>query len=254
MGKKLLFAFLLFASVCFVTADSLFGILMPEGETVSVPDFCGMQEETLAIPDWAALQTEYRYDDAHPAGIVIGQTPAPGSPYKISDRRPCELVLTVSLGAERLEVPAVCGKDAREAAGLLRQSGFAVQEETAAGGKAGTVARTDPPAGAQLAPGGTVTIYICAGERAQTVTVPDLIGMSRGNALMQIFLSGLSAGEVTEEISDAPDGTVIRHSPAAGSLVAPGTRIRLVISRRQNTEAPEDAAGEQPPGTASPPH
>lgn len=249
MGKKLLFSFLLFAAVCFVTADSLFGILRPDGETVSMPDFCGLREDALTAPDWVELQTEYRYDAEHPAGTVIAQLPAAGSPHKISDRRPCELLLTVSLGAERKEVPAVSGKDEREAASLLRQSGFAVQEEAVAGGRAGTVEHTDPPAGSRIAPGSTVTMYVCAGESAETVTVPDLIGLSRGNALLQIFLHGLSAGEVAEEISDAPEGTVIRHSPAAGSLVLPGTKVRLVISRQRDTGAP-GGNGDAPPDPA----
>lgn len=242
MGKKLLFSFLLFASVCFVTADSLFGILRPDGETVSVPDFCGQREDAVSAPDWAELQTEYRYDTESPAGTVIAQSPAAGSLYKISDRRPCELLLTVSLGAERREVPSVSGKDVREASGLLRESGFAVQEEAVAGGRAGTVEHTDPPAGSRLAPGSTVTVYVCAGENVQTVTVPDFTGLSRGNALLQIFLNGLSAGDVIEEISDAPEGTVIRHSPAAGSLVLPGTKVKLVISRQQTTTEPHETA------------
>ncbi len=244
MGKKLLFCLLLLAGVGWVTADSLFGFTLPVGATAAVPDCVGQCEDALRLPDWVAPQTEYRYDAAHPAGTVIGQSPAAGSPWKINDRRPCDLLLTVSLGPERREVPAVAGRDGREAAALLRQAGFAVSEETLPGGSAGTAARTEPPAGSLLEPGAAVTLYVCAGESAGTVAVPELTGLSRGNALLQIFLHGLSAGEVVEEASDAPEGTVIRHSPAAGSLVLPGTRIRLVISRRAPTSPPADTGGE----------
>ena len=122
MGKKLLFCLLLLAGVGWVTADSLFGFTLPVGATAAVPDCVGQCEDALRLPDWVAPQTEYRYDAAHPAGTVIGQSPAAGSPWKINDRRPCDLLLTVSLGPERREVPAVAGRDGREAAALLRQA------------------------------------------------------------------------------------------------------------------------------------
>ena len=67
----------------------------------------------------------------------------------------------------------------------------------------------------------------------QTVTVPDLMGLSRSQALLEVFQSGLSVETVSDEPSDSPDGTVIRQSPTAGSLVAPNTKIKLTVS--QNT-------------------
>ncbi len=235
MGKKLLFSILLLAALSFVTADSLFGILKPGGTSVTIPDYCGAQEDTIVPPEWMQLKTDYRYDPGIPAGTVISQVPAGGTVRKISEKRSCEVTLTVSLGTESREVPAVTGQDVREASAELRRQGFSVREEPVYGGTEGRVQRTDPPAGSRMSIGGTVTVYVGAGENAEAVTVPDLTGLSRGNALLQIFLSGLSAGEVTEEASELPEGTVIRHSPAAGSLVPPGTKIKLVISKQLST-------------------
>lgn len=236
MGKKLFFSFLLFGALSFVTADSLFGLLRASGSTVTVPDYRGMNEDDISAPDWMQIETDYRYDAGIPAGTVMEQTPAAGTPYKVSDRRHCEMHLTVSLGMERMELPDVVGKDIREAANLLRRSGFSVREETVAGGVEGVVQRTDPPAGEILPSGSTVTVYVSVGESTEVIEVPDFVGMSRGNALLQIFLSGLSAGDVTEEFSGAPEGTVIRHSPSAGSLVRPGTAVRIVVSKQKLPE------------------
>lgn len=235
MGKKLFFSVLLLAALSFVTADSLFALLESDGVSVTVPDFCGVQEDTVVPPEWMLLQTEYRYDSEIPAGTVISQLPVGGTVRKLREKRSCEVTLTVSLGAEAREVPAVAGLDARIALAELRRQGFSVLEETVYGGTDGTVQRTEPPAGSRVSLGGTVTVYVGACQNAEAITVPALTGLSRGNALLQIFLSGLSAGEVTEEASELPDGTVIRHSPAAGSLVMPGTKIKLVISKQLST-------------------
>ena len=236
MGKKLIFSCLLFACLSFVVADSLFGFSQKGGTVETLPDYCGMREDDIAPPEWLSLQTEYRYDDSVSAGTVISQSPAGGTQRKVSGRRECNMTLTVSLGAERKEVPAVSGMDIREASALLRQHGFSVCEEPVSGGVEGNVQRTDPPAGSSLRAGEIVTVYVYAGENAETVTVPNFVGLSRGSALLQIYLNGLTAGEVTEEASTAPDGTVIRHSPAAGSLVRPGTKVRLVISKQIFTQ------------------
>lgn len=235
MGKKLFFSVLLLIALSFVTADSLFGFLAPDGISVTVPDFCGAQADSVVPPEWMQLKTEYRYDSEIPVGTVISQLPVGGTVRKIYEKRSCEVLLTVSLGAETREVPAVAGQDARVALAELRRQGFSVLEESVYGGTDGAVQRTDPPAGSRVSLGTTVTVYVGAGQNAEAVTVPDLTGLSRGNALLQIFLSGLSAGDVTEEASELPDGTVIRQSPAVGSLVMPGTKIKLVIGKQLST-------------------
>jgi len=63
------------------------------------------------------------------------------------------------------------------------------------------------------------------------VTVPDVAGMPRADALAALAAAGLAAGEVTEESSKTvPKDHVISQDPAAGASVAPGTPVRLVVS------------------------
>jgi len=230
MGKRFFLSLLFFFAISWTVSDSLFGFTSDYGTPVTVPNVCGQRESELTLPDWAEVETSYRYDAGIPAGIVISQSPEAGREWKISTGEKRTLALTVSLGTEEKTVPWVIGKNVREATAILRDLGFAVREERVAGGKAGEVIAVSPTEGSPLAVGETVTLTVSEGEPAQTVTVPSLIGLSRGHALIELFRSGLSVDTVAEEYSDAPEGTVIRQSPTAGSTVAPGTKLRITVS------------------------
>lgn len=231
MGKKFCFAVLLFFAISFTVADSLFGFLERDGSYVSVPDFCGQREQDVKLPDWVELETSYRYDKDTPAGIVIEQKPAAGSELKIAKNKHRTLTLTVSLGTEEKEIPDVLGHDIREAAAVLRDLGFVVNEVPRQGGNKGEVIDISPKAGTKNDVGSTVTVTYSEGKPAETVTVPNLEGLSRGMALIELFRCDLTVGDVVEEPSDAPAGTVIRQSPSAGSLVAPKTKIKITVSQ-----------------------
>lgn len=231
MGKRFFFALLFFFAVGWTVSDSLFGFTADYGSLVTVPNLCGQREAELPLPDWAVAETSYRYDANAPAGTVIAQTPPAGSEWKISAGGKRTISLTVSLGREEKTVPEVLGMDVREATAALRDLGFAVREERVAGGARGEVIGVSPTTGSPLAVGETVTLTVCEGEAAQTVTVPNLIGLSRSHALIELFRCGLSVDTVAEETSDAPEGSVIRQSPTAGSTVAPNTKIRITVSR-----------------------
>ena len=232
MWKRVIFAAALLVGIGFVTGDALFGFLRDRGETVSVPSFCGEREESLSLPEWAEVEIAYRYHDEAEVGVVIAQEPTAGSLKKISNEHKCKITLTVSMGRETVVLPEVAGKTAAEAAATLRNLGFSVTEVTVRGEASGRVARTNPAAGAILEKGAEITLYVYKAESAESIAVPDLTGLTRENALLQLYLAGLRAGDVREEESEAFDGTVIRQSPTAGSYVAKGARVGIVISRQ----------------------
>ena len=240
MGKKFCFAILFLFAISFTVADSLFGFLKPSGVYVTVPDFCGQRESQLDLPQWAIVQASYRYSDQAPAGTVIQQTPEAGHQLKVGWNKKRSLTLTISLGTEEKTVPNVLGQDVRVASATLRDHGFSVITVEKPGGKEGRVIAISPAEGSVLSAGGEVTLTVSQGTPAQTVTVPDLTGLSRSSALLELFRCGLTVGEVTEEPSDAPSGTVIRQSPTAGSLVAPNTKLKLTVSQGMTENSPQD--------------
>lgn len=233
MGKKFFFALILLFAISFTVADSLFGFLRPDGVYVTVPDFCGERESLLMLPQWADVETSYRYHSETPAGVVMEQTPAAGSTLKIGVGKRRTLSLTVSLGTEEKEVPNILGQDIRKASAVLRDNGFAVVEVYTTGGNQGEVIAVAPSIGTPLPVGSTVTVTVSQGIPAQTVTVPNLVGLSRSAALLELFRCNLTVEEVIEEVSDAPSNTVIRQSPTAGSLVEPNTKLKLTVSQEK---------------------
>ncbi|MCZ6753892.1 MAG: M36 family metallopeptidase, partial [Gemmatimonadetes bacterium] len=63
------------------------------------------------------------------------------------------------------------------------------------------------------------------------VTVPDVVGLSQGEAGEVIVAAGLVVGAVTTENSNTvPAGDVISQNPTGGTQVLPGSDVDLVIS------------------------
>ena len=229
-----LFLLALLPALSWTVFDSLFS---PRGEafkTVEIPDLCGMDEQRLPSYDWLEMRTEYRYDDAQPAGTVLSQSPLAGSRRKLTSTNPtCTVTLSVSLGREAVTLPALIGCDVRSATAQLRELGLSVKiiERTGAF-PSGTVISVDPDSHSVLPKGSSVTLTVCTGTPSKTVIVPDLCGLSRSDALVLLWTSQLGVMDVIEEDSDAPDGTVIRQSHLPGTTVVAATRLTITVSRQ----------------------
>jgi eukaryotic-like serine/threonine-protein kinase len=160
------------------------------------------------------------------AGTVVGQDPPRGA-YADPDT-PVDLAVAVSA---RIEVPDVVGRPQAEAATVLLAAGFEVPTPT-------TTSRDDRPAGEvveQRPTGGTRSTVGAAVELTVVVAtprieVPALRGLMLAKADAVIEASGLRRGTVGRLRSDEPPGTVLRQDPAAGSAVAPGTEVELVVA------------------------
>lgn len=69
------------------------------------------------------------------------------------------------------------------------------------------------------------------GESAGMIAVPDLALQTLEGATAQLQTLGLTLGAVTRKCNDeVPEGAVVTQSPAAGTRLAAGTPVNLVIS------------------------
>jgi serine/threonine-protein kinase len=204
------------------------------GRWTEMPTVVGIErasaERLLLAADLVASVTVARHDDV-PVGAVSAVDPAPGARLL----RGSTVALTVSSG--RPQVPAVAAgtavTDAETAvrdAGLTPvRSGSAREYSTAA--PAGTVVRTDPPAGTALPGGGRVTLVLSKGaEPPRQIRVPLLIGRTVADATAVLTAAGLPAevengfpfgGRPTDEAQ------VVGQSHGPGSMVDRGTTITL---------------------------
>jgi serine/threonine-protein kinase len=167
-------------------------------------------------------------DPTTPQGFVIWQDPPPGVSAPLGLR----VTLVSSDGPPKIPVPDVSGLDGVLAQRLIAAAGLAPAkvESVQAASTPGVTMMTRPPAGSVLAPGAPVTVVV--GRGAPTIPVPDLLGMSQGDARTRVEVEGLQLGSVTRRrTAGANPGTVVAQLPAAGTLAAPGTVVDIVVAR-----------------------
>lgn len=233
MIKKVLFSFLLLATGVWLVVDDLFAPFAPSVPTVEIPDFVGLAAKDLSSNEMISLDVDYRYDAGVASGLVISQDPIGGSMRKYNpETAPIKVRVTVSLGVETVTLPNFVGEERRAAETCLRELGCVVETQYQSGAHpAGEVLRMEPRGGTVIPKGARVVLTVCAGTPEQSVTVPNFYGMSRADALVQLWLAGLSLEEVVEVESELPSGVVARQSLPSGTLVPSGTRMTLYVSR-----------------------
>jgi len=163
-----------------------------------------------------------------PVGTVIWQDPPPG----VEAPSAMHVALTVSSGPPRVPVPDVTGLEGGLATRLINAAGLTVSkvESVQAAFPTGLTMVTRPAAATALAPRSGVGLVISRG--APTITVPDLIGLSVGDARTKLEGLGLELGGVTRRrTTESTPGTIIAQRPAAGTLAAPGTNVDVVSAR-----------------------
>lgn len=211
--------------------------------TVNVPNVVRLkQQEAVSRLDQRGLISRIvTRASALPPGTVAAQDPAPGANVTRHS------VVTLSVSALRLQaVPTVVGKNAAQAVQILGGKGFRVKtKEVPSKAKPGTVLAQSPQAGAKVGAGSTVTINVSRGR----VTVPNVVGQQRSNAIAAIRGSGLVPKAFVVP-SSQPKNTVVAQSPSAGKQLAGGSTVRLNISSGNSSGG---AAPPPPPPPPPPP-
>jgi eukaryotic-like serine/threonine-protein kinase len=210
---------------------------------VEVPDVTGQpRDEAERTMDEAGLgvTVETRNSADVPVDAVIETDPPAGEAV----RRGSEVTLIVSSGPAQVAVPPVVGQTRNAAEQQLSARGLeaSVTEENS-DRPAGEVISQTPNAGTRVDPGSTVALVVSSGpEPVATVDVPNVVGLTRSNAVAQIRGLGLSPS-LEERVTDIEpqDGRVIDQNPGGGSTVNEGTRVVLVIGVFQ------DSGGVGPP-------
>ncbi len=128
-------------------------------------------------------------------------------------------------------VPSVIGKTFDQAKAAVTGVGLKVvrAQKVDPTGTLDTVVSANPPVGAQLEVGATVTLTVIVG--ALQVNVPDLTGMSIDAATEALSKLGLTLGETSEVASAAVGkGLILSSTPAVGTPVSQGTPIAISLA------------------------
>lgn len=148
-------------------------------------------------------------------------------------------------------VPDLVGVDEAEATNRITPNGWVIERSVDRSDEfpvVGTVIRTDPPAGGELIEGGVFAIVVSEGPLLREL--PEVTGMVAADAVA--LLTGAGFAPFTEDTPNEviPVGEVISWNVpddatlGGGSMVEPGTPIRVVVSSGPAPRVVPDLVGQ----------
>lgn len=211
-----------------------------------VPDVVGLSQEEAERALTAAgfnVEVEQSFDAVALAGEVVSQDPAAGQRAASGST----IFIGVSAGSgmtpgqeaiegmdRGLHLPDVTGLPVDEARGILEAEGYVVtvSEVFSASVPEGEVAEQTPVGGSAAEAGQQVGLMVSAGDAPpESYTVPELVGMSREQALAAVRAAGLEPRVMYQPQPDAV-GKVYQQSPAPGTAVPPDRYVFLMVGAR----------------------
>ena len=178
----------------------------------------------------AGFQVDVREEtsDSVRRGRVVSSSPPENSQLE----KGRTVVLIVSSGRERVEVPDVTGDREEAARRELEDAGLevSVTEEETEDREPGTVLEQDPAAGAEVEEGDTVTLTVA--KAPPQVEVPDVLDLSEADARTALTGAGFRVRRVREEVQTPDeDGVVVDQDPPAGEERREGSRVTIFVGR-----------------------
>ena len=223
------------------------------GDKVSVPDVTGKTtEQAIQLIEEAGFEvgtTDSAYDPNVEAGHISSQDPKGGTKAEKGSK----INLVVSQGTEEIEVPDVTGKSLSDAQNALQKAGFTVgstTEENSDTVESGKVAKQDPQGGRSAKKGSTVNLVISKG--ADTVTVPDITGLTPERASKVAAELGFTISQSGSQASDTVDkGVIISQTLVAGTKATKGSSIGYIVSTGKKTISVPNVVGNSWSGAKS---
>jgi serine/threonine-protein kinase len=219
---------------------------------VSVPDLVGrslIEAEAIARQRRLNVQVVQQVHNATlPTGSVVSQDPPAGTSVKVNRA----VGLVTSLGPEMVIVPDVRRRSLEDTRFTVEQARLVVGEirETYDDSvPSGFIITQDPAPGASVARGTPVNLTVSKGQQA--IVLPDLVGQMLDDARRALQDLGVTLRDVTQvSRTDVPAGQVIAMTPPAGTRIAHGDAVGVMIAVRP---AEGGSAPPQPIVTGTPP-
>jgi serine/threonine-protein kinase len=201
------------------------------GAPTTVPTVVGLTFEQ-AQARLATAHLDVRREDSFSESVDSGKviTAQPGAGREVN--RSTTVVLSVSKGPERYEVPPIVGATRTEAEARLKDTRLTLGKVTEAFDEkvpAGQIVSSNPKEGTSLKRGAAVSIVVSKGR--QPIEVVDYTGKPAAEAVDALTEAGLEVDATKQEFSETvPKGRVISQSPAGGNLFK-GDQVTLVVSK-----------------------
>jgi beta-lactam-binding protein with PASTA domain len=217
-----------------VVVVAAYALFFMGGEQVVVPDVTGMtleEAEVALIEAGLALGRESEEaTEAVEPGLVISQEPVAGESVSEGTR----VNIVVARPLEGVEVPDVVGLPIDDAIEALEEAGLTVRaaDVYSEDVEEGYVAEQSPQPGTRVEGGAEIALSVSMGpEPPANVEVPNLSGMTQDEAEEALGDVELAASILEAFSETVPLGEVVNQTPSRGTIVAPGTRVAVIVSR-----------------------
>jgi eukaryotic-like serine/threonine-protein kinase len=191
---------------------------------------------------------EQQPSDTVKKGLVISTTPGGGTVLPQGEH----VTVEVSSGVEKFAAPNLVGLDRDAAERALENKGLVpVVQEIESTQAEGTVVQQQPVAGTKVQQGDRVTITVSKGPGA--VAVPDVVGLTRGDARGELQAAGFAVQAKTRDSSDpADDDIVLDQRPGHGTQLKKGRTVVIYVGRYVAPPTPTDTTPAPTPTTTTP--
>lgn len=223
-----------------VAGLSAFFLSLRGAEQTMVPDLRSMELSKALV----TLQAKELYprvslrftDDPLERGKIVDQSPVPGAIVKAGRR----ISITVSQGAVADKVENLVGQDLNEAK-IHLQTLFAGARPLLSikdppvyvfdKAPAGIILEQKPLPETEIAGPTQLELVVSRGPEKPQIKVPDLMGLSVDEVLLQVEKSNLVASFSMRAAGRSErKGAVVSQTPTAGSMIQPNARITVTLT------------------------
>lgn len=205
-----------------------------------VPATVGMTQADatylLEAKGFSVRAMQVKSDDTE--GLVLLSDPGSGQRAEEGS----EVVIHVAVSRT---IPDVLGKQQADALALLAQEGY--ENVTVATEKSneeeGTVLAVSPEAGTKAKAANPITVTV-----AQAFTVPNVSGQGADAAKAALEAEGYEASISRVYTEEVAEGTVVSTEPAAGTKLASGSTVTVLVAKSRASELVDATWGLLAPG------
>jgi beta-lactam-binding protein with PASTA domain/tRNA A-37 threonylcarbamoyl transferase component Bud32 len=150
-------------------------------------------------------------------------------------------------GGKKVSVPNVVGETAQTAQQTLQNNNLTLGSTTRKTSTVpqGEVISSSPAAGVKVKKNSDVNLVVSEGPMVITVTVPSVVDEQLAAAIVKLDQAKLGY-KVVDVSSGRPSGTVLKQTPAAGTMTKSTTEVTLTVVGTQTSVPVPNVVGDTP--------
>jgi eukaryotic-like serine/threonine-protein kinase len=234
-------ALVAFFGLLFITFHSL-GVITHHGEGLSVPDFRGLTlDKAIELADDKNLEIQVMdsvFNAPGKKGTVINQTPPPN--FKVKEGRTIHVSIK-TFNPPKIQMPDFTGVSLIQAKADIESFGLKIGKLKYVPDIATNNVLHQYYAGKPIAPGtlieknSRIDLVLGLGNSGQATTVPELLGLNRGEAYQKATDYSLNIGSMNfdETVITTEDSTIAivwKQSPSKNAQSTMGSPITLWLT------------------------